>query len=271
MFQSDAPSKSPLFTYHPPLTERACGLVSIPHSGEDVPAEFWPMLSADLATMREDVDFRVDALVDIEALQQAGVGVLVAHVHRVCVDLNRDEKNCILFWMQNTQGVPQVKERPTAEYEQELVDRYHRPFFEVYTSLLRELERRLPGPVPVVDLHSMPSRPTAYHMKQNPHQRLTRAEFCISDQHGKTCAPAFIARFGELLRSQGFSVAVNDPYVGGFVTTFVNRFRTNNIQIEINRAVYMDEEKKELIAAHVQRLRPALTEVLIAGLTGRAV
>ena len=265
MFQSDAPSKSPLFTYHPPLTDQARALVSIPHSGEDVPAEFWPLLSADLATMREDVDFKVDALVDIEALQRAGVGVLVAHVHRVCVDLNRDEKNCILFWMQNTQGVTQVKERPAAGYEQELVDRYHRPFFEVYTSLLRDLERRTPGPVPVVDLHSMPSRPTAYHMKQNPHQQQTRAEFCISDQHGKTCDPAFIARFGELLRAQRYSVAVNDPYVGGFVTTFVNRFRTNNIQIEINRGIYMDEASKMLDPQRALVVKAHLTRVLIDG------
>lgn len=243
------------------------GLVSIPHSGEDVPAEFLPFLATDLATMREDVDFKVDELVDIPRLQAAGIGVLVAHVHRVCVDLNRDAENCVLFWKENTKGVQLVGKIPSQEETRHFVARYHLPFFEVYAALLRELERQLPGAVPVVDLHSMPSAPTAYHMKQNPKQSTHRPDFCVSDQKGKTCSPAFIGHFAKALRTMGHETAVNDPYIGGYVTTFVDRFRTNNIQIEINRGIYMDEKTKLLVMPKATPLKEKLTAVLVDGLT----
>ncbi len=267
MFQSDAPAKPPLFTYPPPLDAPFQALVSIPHSGEEVPEVFLRHLTADAAARREDVDFKVDELVDIPTLQRAGIGVLVAHVHRVCVDLNRAEENCVLFWRENTKGVPLVALAPSAEETRNFIDRYHRPYFEVLGSLLRDLERLVPGPVPMVDLHSMPSAPTAYHMKQNPNQKTHRADFCVSDQRGKTCTPAFIARFAEALALGGHEVAINDPYIGGYVTTFVNGFRTNNIQIEINRRCYMDEERKLMVAGKAQPLRAHLTTCLVRGLT----
>jgi N-formylglutamate amidohydrolase len=270
MFQTPTPTKTPLFTFHPSLSERPVGLVSIPHSGEDVPAEFLPFLAQGLDVMREDVDFKVDELVDIPKLQAHGIGVLVAHVHRVCVDLNRDAQNSVLFWKENTKGVPLIKKLPSIEESTDFIARYHAPFFEIYTALLKELERMLPGPVPVVDLHSMPSAPTAYHMKQNPKQATHRADFCLSDQRGKTCAPAFIGHFARGLRDHGYEVAINDPYIGGYVTTFVDRFRTNNIQIEINRGIYMDEGKKVLVPAKSDALKPHLTDVLIDGLSAFA-
>ena len=39
--------------------------------------------------------------------------------------------------------------------------------------------------------------------------------------------------------------------------------RIDNIQIEINRSIYMDEIKKQLIGPLVDRLRPVLTESII--------
>lgn len=267
MFQTDAPLKSPLFTYHTATGAPFRALLSIPHSGEDVPSAFLPFLTHDDAARREDVDYKVNELVDIPALQAAGIGVLVAHVHRVCVDLNRAEENCVLFWRENTKGVPLVLGHPSATETEAFIARYHRPYFEVMTSLIRELEKATPQrPARVVDLHSMPSAPTAYHMQQNPHQKTTRANFCVSDQHGKTCRPEFIQHFARLLAEDGFTTAINDPYIGGHVTTFVNGFRTDNIQIEINRSIYMDEGLKQLVPTLVARLRPHLTRCLIDGL-----
>lgn len=268
MFQTDAPAKNPLFTFHAPTSGQFRALVSIPHSGEDIPAAFETFLTTDLRALREDVDFQVNELVDIPRLQHHGIGVLVAHVHRVCVDLNRAEENCVLFWKENTKGVPLVLKDPTREETLGFIQRYHHPYFELMGSLLYELERLLPGKVPMVDLHSMPSAPTAYHMKQNPTQKTHRADFCVSDQRGKTCEPSFISKFVTDLAMNGHEVAVNDPYIGGYVTTFVDRFRTNNIQIEINRRIYMDEVAKTLLADKVARLKPHLTDCLIRGLVG---
>jgi N-formylglutamate amidohydrolase len=111
----------------------------------------------------------------------------------------------------------------------------------------------------------MPSRPTEYHMKQNPNQKMHRPDFCISDRKGKTAKPDFINFFRDQLVLSGHESSLNDPYVGGYITEYVDQFRTNNIQIEINRSIYMDETTKTLISTKVEHLKPMLTDILIKG------
>jgi N-formylglutamate amidohydrolase len=265
MFKLDHPQKSPLFDYYAPQGPFIRGLISIPHSGENIPQVFEPFLSGDLDAYKEDVDFKVNELIDIQALQEAGVAVLVAHVHRICVDLNRAESNCVLFWKDNTLGKKLVIKDPTPVEVEKFIETFHRPYYEILKSAMQDLEKRKENPVSMVDLHSMPSRPTEYHMKQNPHQKTHRPDFCISDRKGKTCTPEFINFFQHELTKRGHESSFNDPYVGGFVTEYIDQFRTNNIQIEINRSIYMDETTKALIPAKVSHLRPLLTEVLIEG------
>jgi formiminoglutamase len=265
MFRLDHPQKSPLFDYYAPLGASYRGVLSIPHSGENIPEAFQSYLSGNEKDYREDVDFKVNELIDIEALQKSGVAVLVAHVHRICVDLNRAESNCVLFWKQNTKGKPLVIRDPSVEETERFIEIYHRPYFEILKATLQDLEKRKKGPVSMIDLHSMPSKPTEYHLKQNPNQKLERPSFCLSDRKGKTCTPEFIQLFQNKLTNKGYEASLNDPYVGGFVTEYVDRFRTNNIQIEINRGIYMDEGEKSLVPLLVEKLRPSLTEVLIEG------
>lgn len=265
MFKLEHPQKSPLFDYYAPTGPNYRGVLSIPHSGESIPESFTGHLSGDLMAYKEDVDFKVNELIDIEALQNAGVAVLVAHVHRICVDLNRSEDNCVLFWKHNTQGKKLVLKDPSPQETQLYIQTYHRPYFEILKASLQELEKRKQGPVSMIDLHSMPSRPTEYHMKQNPLQKTHRPDFCLSDRKGVTCTPEFIHFFKKAFTDQGFNASLNDPYVGGYVTEFVNKFRTNNIQIEINRSLYMDEKTKELTASKALELKKNLTEILILG------
>jgi N-formylglutamate deformylase len=265
MFKQDHPAKSPLFDYYAPLGTHYRGVLSIPHSGENIPLEFEKFLSGDLDAYREDVDFRVNELVDIPSLQNAGIAVLVARVHRICVDLNRAEGNCVMFWKDNTQGKKLVCVDATEDEVEKLIETYHRPYFEILKATLQDLEKRKKDLVSMIDLHSMPSRPTEYHMKQNPNQKTTRPDFCLSDRRGKTCTPEFIRFFKQELEAHGHESSINEPYVGGFVTEYVDQFRTNNIQIEINRSIYMDEVTKGLVPNKVAHLRPMLTEVLIKG------
>jgi N-formylglutamate amidohydrolase len=266
MFNFKNPQKNPLFNYYAPLNSRFKGIISIPHSGEDIPEEFRAFLTENTKLYKEDVDYKVNDLVDIEKLQNAGIGVLVAHVHRICVDLNRSENQCVLFWKNNTKGKQLVIRDPSEDQIEMFIQSYHRPYFEVLKSILKELESQHSDPVSMIDLHSMPSRPTEYHLKQNPHQKSHREDFCLSDRKGKTCSKEFIEFFKNSLETHSYSVALNDPYVGGYVTEYVDQFKTNNIQIEINRSIYMDEDLKILLPEKVQSLRPKLTQTLVDGL-----
>jgi N-formylglutamate amidohydrolase len=265
MFKSDRPSKTPLFNYYAPLSDEFRGLLSIPHSGETVPEAFHQYLSGNISDYREDIDFKVNELVDIKTLQEAGVAILVANIHRVCVDLNRSPENAILCWENNTKGAQLVMNEASSSEKLQFINQYHTPYFEVLKATLQDLEKRKKAPVTMIDLHSMPSMPTPYHMKQNPNQKQWRPDFCLSDRTGLTCTPEFIQFFHDSLTSKNFSCSYNDPYKGGFITEYVNRFRTNNIQIEINRRLYMNELNKELIPQKAQALRPILTETLVNG------
>lgn len=265
MFKLDHPQKNPLFDYFAPLSKEVRGIVSIPHSGEVIPAEFNKFLSGNEIAYKSDVDYKVNELVDIPALQKAGIAVLVAHVHRICVDLNRAESNCVLFWKENTQGEKLVVNEPTEEDISKFIEIYHRPYFEILRAAIKELESKKTRKVSMIDLHSMPSKPTEYHMKQNPNQSLHRPDFCLSDRRGKTCESDFINFFKSGLELLNHECSLNTPYIGGYVTEFVDQFRTNNIQIEINRSIYMDEVTKELIPQKAQIVKEHLTQVLIKG------
>jgi N-formylglutamate amidohydrolase len=265
MFSFDHPQKSPLFDYFAPTNNSFRGILSIPHSGLLIPDEFRQYLCADERTYLEDVDYKVDELVDIPQLQSNGVGVFLAHIHRVCVDLNRSENQSVLFWKENTHGKKMVERLPDVEMTNHFIQTYHRPYFEILKAALLDLEKKKSKPVSMIDLHSMPSSPTAYHLKQNPQQANTRADFFLSDRKGLTCHADFINYFHQQFLKRNFKSALNDPYVGGYITEYVNQFRTNNIQIEINRSIYMDESLKDLIPHKSNELKNHLTEILISG------
>src|SRR3989338_8017675 len=96
-------NKNQLFTYYPSKNKLSV-LISIPHSGTLIPEEFKQYLTEDITHLSQDVDYKVDELIYIEKLQSHGIGVIVALIHRICVDLNRAPENAVLFWINNTRG-----------------------------------------------------------------------------------------------------------------------------------------------------------------------
>jgi N-formylglutamate amidohydrolase len=253
------PAIEELFKFYPATTQFK-GIVTIPHSGEWVPEEFVPYLCATEREMLEDVDFRVNDLVDITQLQNAGISVIVANIHRVCVDLNRTPELSVLYWQENTHGVKLVSHLPDQATCEEFILKYHFTYYGLIKSILENYQQE--HLIPAIDLHSMPSAPTAYHLKKNPHQSKQRADFCISDLHGSSCEKEYIEKIGQRLSDQ-YSVAYNNPYFGGYGTQFFNKFHTNSVQIEINRSIYMDEKEKKLIENKIQPLKTILTNTII--------
>jgi N-formylglutamate amidohydrolase len=258
----DRPPGPALFTFYSALNSPT-GIVSIPHSGEIIPEVFTSFLTPDQTAKDQDLDYKVNQLVEIEELRKAGISVIVAHIHRVAVDLNRSPELAVLNWKKNSHGVPLVLKEPTpADYEKLKLDFYY-PYYEMLKSMINEVQRAIQKPVPFVDLHSMPSTATAYHLQQNPMQKKDRPDFCLSDRHGKTCPPEFIGEIKTLFQQQGYLTTINDPYQGGYITEFVGTLPCHNIQIEINRKLYMDEQTQTLIPEKVQSLKKNITKTLI--------
>ena len=242
-----------------PATKKMIGFVSIPHCGEEIPQEFLEFLTEDRRALAEDVDYKMNEMIDIPRLQSCGIAVIAAKIHRTCIDLNRSADLAVLNWIQNSQGVQLVRDTPSTAQVQSLLAKYYLPYFEALDQLLKSGEQ----PMPVIDLHSMPSRPTAYHMKMNPNQKMERPDFCISDLQGKSCFPEFISFLREAFQSRGFVAWANDPYQGGYVTKYIAKFGANNVQIETKRSIYMDERARSLTSSKVQEVRKAITEVIV--------
>ena len=72
-------------------------------------------------------------------------------------------------------------------------------------------------------------------------------DFVLGDRDGSTCSADFTHFVAETLRGYGYDVRINDPYKG------VELIRAHSdpangrhgLQIEINRAIYMDERRLE--------------------------
>jgi N-formylglutamate deformylase len=90
-----------------------------------------------------------------------------------------------------------------------------------------------------VDCHSMKSRGNAMNVDAGE----ARPDLVVSDRRGTTSNPAFTQWVADHFTAAGYRVQINDPYQGGDLLNAVSdpaRHR-HSIQIELNRALYMDE------------------------------
>jgi N-formylglutamate amidohydrolase len=139
------------------------------------------------------------------------------------------------------------------------VHRLYYPYHAALRGLLRSCRSRFRHAV-LIDCHSMPSSGVPGHLTSRP-------DIVVGDRHGKSCDPALTALFCGELERLGFRVALNTPYAGGYVTDEYGRPQegVHALQVEINRALYLDEERVEKTGdfAGLQARLAQLTATLI--------
>jgi N-formylglutamate amidohydrolase len=237
----------------PPAARLPLVLAS-PHSGTRYPADFLAASRLDPQALRRSEDCFVDEL--FAAAPALGAPLLAAQFPRAYLDVNREawELDPAMFaealpGFVNT-GSPRVRmglgtiARIVANGEEiyagklafaEVLGRIESlyfPYHRALQKLVEETEAAFGGCL-VLDCHSMPS--TAC--------RRDTADIVLGDCHGTACAPEILAAARRYLMDRGFNVAVNEPYAGGFTTDHYGapRRRRHALQIEINRALYMEE------------------------------
>jgi len=137
---------------------------------------------------------------------------------------------------------------------------YHQPYRDAVASLLERAAARH-GVACLVDCHSMKSRGN----RMNVDSGAARPDFVVSDREGTTADPALAAWLAAFLSDRGYVVQVNDPYKGGdLVRTFGHPDRRRHaVQVEINRACYMDETAV-VRNEGFERVRADLTALIVA-------
>src|SRR5690242_4532777 len=134
---------------------------------------------------------------------------------------------------------------------------YHRALRRLFTRLHRDF-----GAAVLIDCHSMPS--AAGSKDERP-----RADVVLGDRYGTSCVPVIAETIETVLRDQGYVVSRNKPYAGGFITEHYGNpaVGLHAIQLELNRALYMDERRFERVpsfadvAADLELLAHRLAEI----------
>ncbi len=232
-----------------------------PHSGEFFPPSFLARSQLPRETLRRASDLFVDEL--FRPAVAEGIPMMRALLPRSFVDLNREpfELDPRLISGQlpidaNTRSlrvagglgtVPRVIGDQIEIYAgkialEEALQRIEYVYLPYHLRLHRELAARHArhGHVVLLDLHSMPSQSLPRAARQMP-------DIIFGDRFGTSCAPGLIERAEALARGLGFRVERNQPYAGGYITEHYGRpvLGWHALQIEINRALYMDEARLE--------------------------
>ena len=249
----------PAYTLRLPLQITTPVVFSSPHSGREYAPAFIAQSALDAHTLRSSEDAFVDELfADAPAF---GAPLLAANVPRAWIDLNRacDELDPALI-----EGVPRGGHnprissglgviprvvangraiyagrigRPEAEAR---IETAWRPYHAALRGLTDDALARF-GEAVLIDCHSMPHEAIEAHAR--PGQ--PRPEVVLGDRFGAAARRDVMDRIEAAFLSAGFRVARNAPFAGAYITQAYGRPSRNAhaIQVEIDRALYMDEAR----------------------------
>jgi len=265
------------------LEPRAAAVPAVfdsPHSGLLAPADFAPVLS--LQRLLGTADAHVDEL--FGAVPDHG-GVLIAATFPRCyIDANRSleqldpsmiegpwpgptvndakiRRGVGLIWARLPSGAAFYDAPlPRAEVERR-IERCWRPYHAAIAHALDQMHARF-GAVWHLNCHSMRSHGTA---RDEDGARQARPDMVLGDRDGTTCDAAFLDLVRGFLAGFGYGVAINRPYKG---QELVRRYadpanHRHSLQIEINRALYMDERTGER-SANFETLQAQLSHLVEA-------
>ena len=277
----------------------ACPLVFCsPHSGSVYPRRFLGLTRLDPLMLRRSEDAHVDRL--FAAVPAVGAPLLRAHFPRAYLDVNREayELDPRMFdgrlpgyantlslrvagglgTIARLVGESQeiyTRRLPVAE-AMARIEGLYKPFHHL---LRRTLDRSVThfGACFLVDCHSMPSSAVQTDAQGKTGEMKLKSDFIIGDRFGTSCEPFFADAIEYELRRLGYAVARNKPYAGGFITEHYGNPLTgwHAAQIEINRALYMDEKTLEpnahfsQLAQDLGTLAQFLAEVTMSRLNPR--
>lgn len=231
-------------------------LYDSPHSGRVYPEDFLP--AAEMRLLLGGEDRFVDDLV-IDAPSH-GATLIKALFARTYIDPNRtpDDLDPHLLpedWAEETapsvnsergvglifrligDAVPIYDRLLSADEIRHRIDAYWRPYHAALEDEMARLTERF-GEVLHVNWHSM--QPVGNALAPDPGQK--RPDFVLGDLDGTSCDPALTRFVADHLSALGYSVGLNDPYKGALIVERYGKPEEgrHTLQIEINRALYMD-------------------------------
>jgi len=233
-----------------------------PHSGRRYPTRFVHQSRLSARDLRRSEDAFVDEI--FAMAPDLGAPLLKAHFPRAYVDANRNAyeldpsmfsdalpDHVVTKSPRITAGlgtVPKIvasgeniyEAKLTYEDARERIETHYKPYHQALAALVDETVERFGGCL-LIDCHSMPSFGTGDKRRKV----APLPDMVLGDCHGRSCAREVVAIAENILEENGFHTVRNKPYAGGFTARHYGKPRrgVHVLQVEINRAIYMDEKK----------------------------
>ena len=249
------------YALHTPDETLSSVVFASPHSGRAYLPDFLKHTVLDRLTLRSSEDAFVDQL--FGCVPEFGAPLLTAHVPRAYVDLNRspDELDPALIQGVRRTGhnpriasglgvIPRVVSNGRAIYSGKLsraeadarISRFWQPYHATLQTLLTRAHREF-GRAVLVDCHSMPHEAVDGVARTTS----TRPEIVLGDRFGAAASSEIVDHIEAAFASAGLTVARNAPFAGAYIAQAYGRPSRGQhaVQIEIDRALYMDEKRVE--------------------------
>jgi N-formylglutamate amidohydrolase len=243
-----------------PAQQTAPVVFASPHSGQCYPALFVAESRLSPVALRRSEDAFIDEVYG--AAPEFGCPLLRAHFPRAYIDANREpfelDQNMFADDLPDYVNahsprveaglgtIARVVTNGEEIYRRKLkfsdaiqrIDRYYKPYHDRLQRLLEDT-LSLFGNALLIDCHSMPS----IGGPMDSDEGAKRVDMILGDRHGTSCTTFITDMADDILQSMGYCVTRNQPYAGGFTTAHYGQPRNgvHALQIEINRALYMDE------------------------------
>jgi N-formylglutamate deformylase len=233
-------------------------VVDSPHS--------WPHWPSEVTTAATPADIQTscDAFVDElwRFACQTRAPVLSAGFHRALIDANRARDDITPSLLADTwpsplkptqysrKGFGLIREyalpsvlmyhnKLSAADVQARLTQFYEPYHRALANLIDACQQQF-GACLHLNCHSMKSVGNA----MNDDQGLPRPDMVVSDLDGATAHPRLTRWIAQCLSDLGYRVQINDPYKGAALIAQHSDLprQRYSIQIEINRALYLDEK-----------------------------
>lgn len=258
-------------------------VVSSPHSGRNYPQKFVDASDLTPLRLRSSEDSFVDEIFD--SAPTLGAPFIKALFPRAFLDVNRQpfELDPSMFsdilpnfvTTQNSRisaglgtiarvvsnGEKIYRDKLTFIEAETRINNFYWPYHQTLKTLIDDTKNEF-GYCILLDCHSMPSGTNKYKNScQSSNGRL--GDIVLGDCFGTSCHKDIINSAIDILSGYGFSVRRNIPYAGGFITRNYGKPRegVHAIQIELNRALYMDEKLIERLG-NIELLAKAMTNFM---------
>ncbi|MCR4334904.1 MAG: N-formylglutamate amidohydrolase [archaeon] len=232
-------------------------LITIPHGSVVIPEEFNHEFILAPEHMNLHLDYGTEKIFELENFD-----VLKATVSRFVVDLNRERED-----LQEGQGViitetwsgeKVLKHKLTPKTIENRLVKYYDSFYKKLDSYLIEKKK----PLFVLDGHSMDSKGSLVSGDAGKE----RPEICFATGRGSGTVPENLLNiFEEEFQNAGYHAERNNPYSGARAKIIHYTTQKPNIhalELEVNKAVYMNEKTFELKKEPIKKFRNTLTNVL---------